>query len=183
MPGISKCSVCNCCLSFSLSLLTTFSGWWFDACGPSNLNGMFYTAGQNHGKLNGIKWHYFKGPSYSLRSTTMMIRPLDFWKHNTRSNYKNNRAIQGSYRWETVWKLLKRTIWSPFQRQVVIMWCHRSSWLWIWRLLSSQKSLFGSLFSCGLTLENATHCHALKREELLSLLCFKLLLDLSLKLW
>lgn len=61
----------------SLSLLTNFSGWWFDACGPSNLNGMFYTAGQNHGKLNGIKWHYFKGPSYSLRSTTMMIRPLD----------------------------------------------------------------------------------------------------------
>ncbi|EHB02341.1 Angiopoietin-1 [Heterocephalus glaber] len=53
-------------------------GWWFDACGPSNLNGMFYAAGQNHGKLNGIKWHYFKGPSYSLRSTTMMIRPLDF---------------------------------------------------------------------------------------------------------
>ncbi|XP_044539996.1 angiopoietin-1 [Gracilinanus agilis] len=53
-------------------------GWWFDACGPSNLNGMFYTAGQNHGKLNGIKWHYFKGPSYSLRSTTMMIRPSDF---------------------------------------------------------------------------------------------------------
>lgn len=55
-----------------------FLGWWFDACGPSNLNGMFYTAGQNHGKLNGIKWHYFKGPSYSLRSTTMMIRPSDF---------------------------------------------------------------------------------------------------------
>lgn len=63
--------MCKCAL-----MLT--GGWWFDACGPSNLNGMFYTAGQNHGKLNGIKWHYFKGPSYSLRSTTMMIRPLDF---------------------------------------------------------------------------------------------------------
>jgi len=62
----------------SLFFFLMFSGWWFDACGPSNLNGMFYTAGQNHGKLNGIKWHYFKGPSYSLRSTTMMIRPLDF---------------------------------------------------------------------------------------------------------
>lgn len=45
------------------------------------------------------------------------------------------------------------------------------------------NSLLGSLCLCGLTLENATHCHALKREEeLLSLLCFKLLLDLSLKL-
>lgn len=65
--------MCKCAL-----MLT--GGWWFDACGPSNLNGMFYTAGQNHGKLNGIKWHYFKGPSYSLRSTTMMIRPLDFWR-------------------------------------------------------------------------------------------------------
>lgn len=63
--------MCKCAL-----MLT--GGWWFDACGPSNLNGMFYSAGQNHGKLNGIKWHYFKGPSYSLRSTTMMIRPLDF---------------------------------------------------------------------------------------------------------
>ncbi|XP_021118468.1 angiopoietin-1 isoform X2 [Heterocephalus glaber] len=63
--------MCKCAL-----MLT--GGWWFDACGPSNLNGMFYAAGQNHGKLNGIKWHYFKGPSYSLRSTTMMIRPLDF---------------------------------------------------------------------------------------------------------
>ncbi|KAG9355392.1 hypothetical protein JZ751_000230 [Albula glossodonta] len=53
-------------------------GWWFDACGPSNLNGMYYTKGQHVGKLNGIKWHYFKGPSYSLRATTMMIRPFDF---------------------------------------------------------------------------------------------------------
>ena len=59
-------------------LFLIISGWWFDACGPSNLNGMFYSAGQHHGKINGIKWHYFKGPSYSLRSTTMMIRPLDF---------------------------------------------------------------------------------------------------------
>nr|XP_008106459.1 PREDICTED: angiopoietin-1 isoform X2 [Anolis carolinensis] len=63
--------MCKCAL-----MLT--GGWWFDACGPSNLNGMFYSAGQHHGKINGIKWHYFKGPSYSLRSTTMMIRPLDF---------------------------------------------------------------------------------------------------------
>ncbi|KAM4688840.1 angiopoietin-1 [Discoglossus pictus] len=63
--------MCKCAL-----MLT--GGWWFDACGPSNLNGMYYNAGQNHGKLNGMKWHYFKGPSYSLRATTMMIRPLDF---------------------------------------------------------------------------------------------------------
>ncbi|XP_053084412.1 angiopoietin-1 isoform X2 [Pangasianodon hypophthalmus] len=63
--------MCKCAL-----MLT--GGWWFDACGPSNLNGMYYTQGQHIGKLNGIKWHYFKGPSYSLRATAMMIRPLDF---------------------------------------------------------------------------------------------------------
>ncbi|KAG7469797.1 hypothetical protein MATL_G00132650 [Megalops atlanticus] len=63
--------ICKCAL-----MLT--GGWWFDACGPSNLNGFYYGRGQNVGKLNGIKWHYFKGPSYSLRATTMMIRPLDF---------------------------------------------------------------------------------------------------------
>uniref|UniRef100_A0A3P9MGP5 Angiopoietin-1 n=1 Tax=Oryzias latipes TaxID=8090 RepID=A0A3P9MGP5_ORYLA len=63
--------ICKCAL-----MLT--GGWWFDACGPSNLNGMYFTRGQHIGKLNGIKWHYFKGPSYSLRGTAMMIRPLDF---------------------------------------------------------------------------------------------------------
>ncbi|XP_078410966.1 angiopoietin-1-like [Cetorhinus maximus] len=62
---------CKCAL-----MLT--GGWWFDACGLSNLNGMYYTAGNNIRKLNGIKWHYFRGPSYSLRATSMMIRPLDF---------------------------------------------------------------------------------------------------------
>lgn len=40
---------------------------------------MYYTVGHNIRKLNGIKWHHFRGPSYSLRSTTMMIRPSDFW--------------------------------------------------------------------------------------------------------
>ncbi|XP_045567600.1 LOW QUALITY PROTEIN: angiopoietin-1 [Salmo salar] len=63
--------ICKCAL-----MLT--GGWWFDACGPSNLNGMYYSHGQNMGKLNGIRWHYFKGSSYSLRATTMMIRPADF---------------------------------------------------------------------------------------------------------
>ncbi|XP_035262356.1 angiopoietin-1-like isoform X1 [Anguilla anguilla] len=63
--------ICKCAL-----MLT--GGWWFDACGPSNLNGLYYMHGQNIGKLNGIKWHYFKGPSYSLQATAMMIRPLDF---------------------------------------------------------------------------------------------------------
>ncbi|XP_036411477.1 angiopoietin-1 [Megalops cyprinoides] len=65
----------NCMCKCSLMLT---GGWWFDACGPSNLNGMYYTKGQHLGKLNGIKWHYFKGPSYSLQATAMMIRPFDY---------------------------------------------------------------------------------------------------------
>ncbi|XP_006895082.1 PREDICTED: angiopoietin-2-like isoform X2 [Elephantulus edwardii] len=53
-------------------------GWWFDACGPSNLNGVYYPQTQNTNKFSGIKWYYWKGSGYSLRGTTMMIRPVDF---------------------------------------------------------------------------------------------------------
>ncbi|XP_062401702.1 angiopoietin-1 [Sardina pilchardus] len=63
--------LCKCAL-----MLT--GGWWFDACGLSNLNGIYYAIGHNIRKLNGIKWHHFRGPSYSLRSTAMMIRPSSF---------------------------------------------------------------------------------------------------------
>ncbi|CAL8337947.1 unnamed protein product [Merluccius merluccius] len=66
-----NCDTCKCAL-----MLT--GGWWFDACGLSNLNGMFYSPGHNIRKLNGIKWHHFRGPSYSLHSTAMMVRPYDF---------------------------------------------------------------------------------------------------------
>ncbi|KAK1171628.1 angiopoietin-2-like [Acipenser oxyrinchus oxyrinchus] len=65
-----KC-ICKC------SQLTT-GGWWFDACGPSNLNGMYYQLGQNTNRFNGIKWYYWKGSGYSLKATTMMIRPANF---------------------------------------------------------------------------------------------------------
>ncbi|XP_029962466.1 angiopoietin-2a isoform X2 [Salarias fasciatus] len=65
-----KC-VCKC------SQLTT-GGWWFDACGPSNLNGMYYQEGQNSNRFNGIKWYYWKGSGYSLKTTAMLIRPADF---------------------------------------------------------------------------------------------------------
>ncbi|XP_032808669.1 angiopoietin-4-like [Petromyzon marinus] len=53
-------------------------GWWFDACGPSNLNGLHYTSGRRSRRLNGIKWHYWRGGSYSLSRTSMMIRPIDY---------------------------------------------------------------------------------------------------------
>lgn len=65
-----KC-VCKC------SQLTT-GGWWFDACGPSNLNGIYYQIGLNTNRFNGIKWYYWKGSGYSLKATQMMMRPADF---------------------------------------------------------------------------------------------------------
>ncbi|XP_036989800.2 angiopoietin-2 isoform X1 [Artibeus jamaicensis] len=65
-----KC-VCKCS-----QMLT--GGWWFDACGPSNLNGMYYPQRQNTNRFNGIKWYYWKGSGYSLKATAMMVRPSDF---------------------------------------------------------------------------------------------------------
>ncbi|XP_007442744.2 angiopoietin-2-like [Python bivittatus] len=53
-------------------------GWWFDACGPSNLNGIYYPPSPATIRYNGMKWHYWKGPSHSLKASTMMIRPVDF---------------------------------------------------------------------------------------------------------
>ncbi|KAJ6655609.1 hypothetical protein lerEdw1_004961 [Lerista edwardsae] len=53
-------------------------GWWYEACGPSNLNGVYYSPSPSVSRYNGMKWHYWKGPSHSLRMTTMMIRPADF---------------------------------------------------------------------------------------------------------
>ncbi|KAG8588429.1 hypothetical protein GDO81_005971 [Engystomops pustulosus] len=53
-------------------------GWWFDACGPSNLNGIYYKSGSGPPKYNSIKWHYWKGPSHGLKSVSMLIRPKDY---------------------------------------------------------------------------------------------------------
>nr|XP_033811888.1 angiopoietin-2-like isoform X1 [Geotrypetes seraphini] len=52
-------------------------GWWFDACGPSNLNGIYYPGGLSTIKYNGIKWHYWKGPTHGLKAVSMMIKPAD----------------------------------------------------------------------------------------------------------
>ncbi|XP_062846784.1 angiopoietin-2b isoform X2 [Trichomycterus rosablanca] len=53
-------------------------GWWFEACGPSNLNGIFYSGISNVMRYNGIKWYYWKGPNIKVTTTTMMVRPVDF---------------------------------------------------------------------------------------------------------
>ncbi|XP_077905203.1 angiopoietin-4 [Ictidomys tridecemlineatus] len=61
--------VCECAQLLS-------GGWWFDACGLSNLNGVYYRDGQHLRRMDGVRWQYFRGPGYSLRATRMMIRPV-----------------------------------------------------------------------------------------------------------
>ena len=47
--------------------------WWYDDCNDSNLNGFYYTENPRSDKT-GISWNDWKGPYYSLKSTTMKIR-------------------------------------------------------------------------------------------------------------
>uniref|UniRef100_A0A8C9Y2Y8 Angiopoietin 2b n=1 Tax=Sander lucioperca TaxID=283035 RepID=A0A8C9Y2Y8_SANLU len=53
-------------------------GWWFEACGPSNLNGIYYPSSSSVVRYNGIKWYYWKGPNLMATTTTMMVRPANF---------------------------------------------------------------------------------------------------------
>ncbi|XP_061673603.1 angiopoietin-2b [Syngnathoides biaculeatus] len=53
-------------------------GWWFEACGPSNLNGVYYPSSSTVVRYNGIKWYYWKGPNMMATMATMMVRPANF---------------------------------------------------------------------------------------------------------
>ncbi|XP_077402299.1 fibrinogen like 1B [Vanacampus margaritifer] len=55
------------------------AGWWYNRCHVANLNGKFYRKGQYKGQFdNGIVWGTWRGLWYSLRHTTMKVRPLLF---------------------------------------------------------------------------------------------------------
>ncbi|KAM9728477.1 fibrinogen like 1B isoform 2-T2 [Menidia menidia] len=54
-------------------------GWWFNRCHAANLNGKFYRSGKYKANNdNGVVWGTWKGLWYSLRHTTMKVRPLVF---------------------------------------------------------------------------------------------------------
>ena len=51
------------------------SGWWFNNCYWSNLNGQ-YLSGTHGNKLAGVNWGHWRGDTYSLRDAVMMVRPV-----------------------------------------------------------------------------------------------------------
>ncbi|XP_036393587.1 fibrinogen like 1B [Megalops cyprinoides] len=54
-------------------------GWWYNRCHAANLNGKFYRGGEYKGRYdNGVVWMTWRGLWYSLRHTTMKVRPLVF---------------------------------------------------------------------------------------------------------
>ncbi|XP_055057067.2 angiopoietin-related protein 1b [Misgurnus anguillicaudatus] len=53
-------------------------GWWYNACGQTNLNGVWYSGGVYRSKFqDGIFWADYGGGFYSMKSVRMMIRPID----------------------------------------------------------------------------------------------------------
>ncbi|XP_051929198.1 angiopoietin-related protein 1a [Hippocampus zosterae] len=53
-------------------------GWWYNACGQTNLNGVWYSGGVYRSKFqDGIFWAEYGGGFYSLKSVCLMIRPID----------------------------------------------------------------------------------------------------------
>ncbi|XP_055607657.1 angiopoietin-2-like isoform X2 [Uranotaenia lowii] len=56
--------------------ITYGSGWWFNSCLESNLNGIYYTSDPRAHRSTGILWETWLG-DYSLKSTIMMVRPRE----------------------------------------------------------------------------------------------------------
>lgn len=58
-------------------------GWWFNACGATNLNGRYlWLRAKGHSmRRKGILWKHGTGPSFYLKTTKIAIQPA----HSTES--------------------------------------------------------------------------------------------------
>lgn len=54
-------------------------GWWFNKCHSANLNGMYYPNGHYSAVTDdGVIWYTWRGWWYSLKTSIMKLRPIDF---------------------------------------------------------------------------------------------------------
>uniref|UniRef100_A0A3Q1K2W7 Fibrinogen-like protein 1 n=2 Tax=Anabas testudineus TaxID=64144 RepID=A0A3Q1K2W7_ANATE len=54
-------------------------GWWFNKCHLAHLNGMYYPNGHYSALTdNGVVWYTWRGWWYSLKTSIMKLRPIDF---------------------------------------------------------------------------------------------------------
>ena len=60
----------NCAVKFK-------GAWWYCAYHYSNLNGLYHY-GHHASYADGVNWLDWKGYKYSLKSTSMKIRPREF---------------------------------------------------------------------------------------------------------
>ena len=59
----------NCALTFNQA------GWWYSNCGWSGLNSLYHSSSScETGK--GIVWYHWKGYDYSLKATSMKLKPV-----------------------------------------------------------------------------------------------------------
>ncbi|XP_028411182.1 microfibril-associated glycoprotein 4-like [Dendronephthya gigantea] len=65
----------------NVNCAVTFKGaWWYRGCHYSNLNGLYHY-GNHTSYADGINWLHWKDHYYSLKSTSMKIRPREFGKN------------------------------------------------------------------------------------------------------
>ncbi|XP_067454690.1 fibrinogen-like protein 1 [Thunnus thynnus] len=54
-------------------------GWWFNKCHAAHLNGLYYPNGHYNGLTDdGIVWYTWRGWWYSLKTSIMKLRPINF---------------------------------------------------------------------------------------------------------